>query len=214
MIGNGGGLSLIDEQIAGFRKSALKEFYDYAPWELTLNSNEIVERLLGRLGDGYDVRGDVAVHRASIVESGAILKGPLIVGSDCFVATGAYVRGGCWLEANCIIGPGAELKSSFVFAKSKLAHFNFVGDSILGNEVNLEAGSIIANCRNERANPGISFIHKGELIETGAEKFGALVGDRTKIGANAVVAPGAILAPDTIVKRLSLVDQGELASRI
>jgi carbonic anhydrase/acetyltransferase-like protein (isoleucine patch superfamily) len=52
-------------------------------------------------------------------------------------------------------------------------------------------------------------MHRGQRIETGAEKFGALVGDRTKIGCNAVIAPGAILAPDTIVKRLSLVDQGD-----
>jgi UDP-N-acetylglucosamine diphosphorylase / glucose-1-phosphate thymidylyltransferase / UDP-N-acetylgalactosamine diphosphorylase / glucosamine-1-phosphate N-acetyltransferase / galactosamine-1-phosphate N-acetyltransferase len=51
-----------------------------------------------------------------------------------FIAAGAYVRGGCWLEANCVLGPGAELKSSFVFAGTKLAHFNFVGDSILGRE--------------------------------------------------------------------------------
>jgi UDP-3-O-[3-hydroxymyristoyl] glucosamine N-acyltransferase len=52
------------------------------------------------------------------------------------------------------------------------------------------------------------FIHKGRRLDTGAEKFGALVGDRTKIGANAVIAPGAILAPATIVDRLSLIDQG------
>ena len=98
-------------------------------------------------------------------------------------------------------------KSSFVFRGSKLAHFNFVGDSILGCEVNLEAGAIIANYRNEQDNPAISFTHKGQLIDTGVIKFGALVGDRTRIGANAVIAPGAILAPATIVGRLALVDQ-------
>jgi acetyltransferase-like isoleucine patch superfamily enzyme len=53
----------------------------------------------------------------------------------------------------------------------------------------------------------ISFFHKGTRLETGVEKFGALVGDRTRIGANAVVAPGAILAPAMVVKRLSLIDQ-------
>lgn len=200
-------MRIIDEQIAGFRTSALGEFSDSAPWELTLGSIGVVERLLNRLGNGYAVSGSVAVHLSSTIEDGAIIKGPAIIGPDCFIAAGAYVRGGCWLEANCILGPGAELKSSFVFGGSKLAHFNFVGDSILGCEVNLEAGSIIANYRNERADQAISFIHRGRRIETGAEKFGALVGDRAKIGANAVIAPGAILAPATIVKRLSLIDQ-------
>lgn len=201
-------MSVINEQIAEFRTSALGEFSDRAPWELTGEAVGIVERLLSRSGQNYTVSDNVAVHNTSIVESGAIIKGPAIIGPGCYIAAGAYLRGGCWLEANCIIGPGAELKSSFVFRGSRLAHFNFVGDSILGCEVNLEAGSIIANYRNERANPTISFAHNGQMIETGAIKFGALVGNRTKIGANAVIAPGAILAPATIVSRLVLIDQG------
>ena len=201
-------MRVIDEQIAGFRASALGEFSDSAPWELTLRAAEIVERLLNRLGEGYTVSGNVAVHLTSTIEEGAIIKGSAIIGPGSFMAAGAYARGGCWLEANCILGPGAELKSSFVFGGSKLAHFNFVDDSILGREVNLEAGSIIANYRNERADQPISFLHRGKWINTSAEKFGALAGDRTKVGANAVIAPGAILAPATIVKRLSLIDQG------
>jgi bifunctional UDP-N-acetylglucosamine pyrophosphorylase / glucosamine-1-phosphate N-acetyltransferase len=207
-------MSVIDEQIAEFRTSALGAFSDRAPWELTAGAIGIVERLLSRSDQNssdqnYNVSDNVAVHRTSIVESGAIIKAPAMIGPGSFIAAGAYLRGGCWLEAKCIIGPGAELKSSFVFSGTKLAHFNFVGDSILGCEVNLEAGSIIANYRNERDNPAISFVHNGRLIETGVIKFGALVGDHTRIGANAVIAPGAILAPATIVSRLALVDQGQ-----
>ena len=200
-------MSVIAEQIAGFKTSALLEFSDRPPWELTGEAIGIVERLLSRLEQNYTVRDNVAVHRTSIVESGVIIKGPAIVGPGCYIAATAYLRGGCWLEANCILGPGAELKSSFVFRGSKLAHFNFVGDSVLGSGVNLEAGSIIANYRNERASPAISFFHGGKRLDTGVDKFGALVGDQTRIGANAVIAPGAILAPATIVKRLSLIDQ-------
>jgi NDP-sugar pyrophosphorylase family protein len=199
--------SLLTEHIAGFAASALGPFAGEAPWELTLNAPSVVGRLQDGLGDGYAVADGVATHATAIIESGAILKGPAIIGPDCFVAAGAYVRGGCWLDARCILGPGAELKSSFMFAGSKLAHFNFVGDSVLGGDVNLEAGSIIANYRNELAGPHIAFFHRGQWIETGAAKFGALVGDRTRIGANAVVAPGAVLAPATMVARLSLIDQ-------
>jgi len=200
-------MRLFDGHIAEFRASALGEFADSAPWELTLNAATVVGRLLSRLASGYTVNGAIAIHPTSTIEGGAVIKGPAIIGPHSFIAAGAYVRGGCWLEANCILGPGTELKSSFVFRGSKLAHFNFVGDSIIGSEVNLEAGSIIANYRNEWADPTIWFTYGGKSIETGAEKFGALVGDRTRIGANAVIAPGAILAPGTIVTRLSLVDQ-------
>jgi len=205
-------VEFINQNIAGFRDSALREFSGSPPWTLTSSSVEIVERLLSRLGTDYAVSGNIARHITSTIEDGAILKGPAIIGPKCFIGAGTLVRGGCWLESDCILGPGAELKSSFVFGGSKLAHFNFVGDSILGRGVNLEAGSIVANYRNEWTDPTISFVHMGKRISTGAEKFGALVGDRTRIGANAVIAPGAILAPDTIVKRLSLVDQAVLTS--
>jgi NDP-sugar pyrophosphorylase family protein len=201
------GSAVIEAHIAGFRSSALGEFSGSMPWELTFDSIGIVEQLLQGLREGYDVTGSVAIHRTSTVENGAVIKGPAIIGPDCFIAAGTYVRGGCWLEANCILGPGGELKSSFVFRGSKLAHFNFVGDSVLGSGVNLEAGSVIANYRNEWASPAISFFHEGKRLDAGVEKFGALVGDQTRIGANAVIAPGAILAPATIVKRLSLIDQ-------
>jgi len=198
---------VIEAHIAGFRSSPLGEFSGRMPWELTSGAIAVVERLLQGLREGYDVTGGVAIHRTSNVETGAVIKGPAIIGPDCFIAAGAYVRGGCWLEANCILGPGAELKSSFVFRGSKLAHFNFVGDCILGSGVNLEAGSIIANYRNEWASPAISFFHEGKRLDADVDKFGALIGDRTRIGANAVIAPGAILAPATIVKRSSLIDQ-------
>jgi bifunctional N-acetylglucosamine-1-phosphate-uridyltransferase/glucosamine-1-phosphate-acetyltransferase GlmU-like protein len=123
------------------------------------------------------------------------------------VAAGAYLRGGCWLAAGCTVGPGAELKSSFVFSESELAHFNFVGDSILGEGVNLEAGSIVCNFRNERDDKEVLVYLGGSLRRTGVQKFGALVGDRCRIGANAVIAPGALLGPGTVVARASSTDQ-------
>ena len=137
----------------------------------------------------------------------ALVKAPAIIGPRCFIGAGSLIRGGCWLEENCIIGPGCELKSSFLFAGSKLAHFNFVGDSVVGARVNLEAGSIIANFRNEFADPKILILHAGEIVETGVDKFGALIGDDCKFGANSVVAPGAIFERGTVVARLALVDQ-------
>lgn len=200
-------VSLLKDNIAGWGEAPLAEFSDRAPWELTADSSAIVERLIAGLGDDYRRSGDIAVHRTAIVESGAQLKGPLVIGANGFIANGSLIRGGCWVDEDCVIGPGAELKSSFVFRGSKLAHFNFVGDSVLGARVNLEAGSIIANYRNELADPEIAFMHDGVLIETRARKFGALVGDDVRIGANAVVAPGAILPPGTVVERLALLDQ-------
>ena len=198
----------IARYVETFAASPLAPWSHLAPWELTSQSSAVVRQLLGLLPAGeFDVSGDVAVHRGATVEAGAILKGPLILGAGCFVAAGAYLRGGNWVAENCTFGPGAELKSSFVFAGTKLAHFNFVGDSVLGADVNLEAGSIICNYRNERADKEILVRVGTTLHRTGCEKFGALVGDGSRIGANAVVAPGALLVAGSVVRRTELCDQ-------
>ena len=178
-----------------------------AAWDIAHNCEAHVERLLSRLGSGYHLDGDCAVHETATVESGAVLKGPIIIGPQCLVAAGAYLRGGVYLGPRCIIGPSCELKSSFMLDGSKLAHFNFVGDSLLGENVNVEAGAIIANYRNELDGAHIRIAYGSSVIETGVNKFGALVGDGCKIGANAVIAPGALLKPGTRVPRLGLVDQ-------
>ncbi len=94
-----------------------------------------------------------------------------------------------------------------MFSGSKIAHLNFVGDSILGSGVNVEAGAVIANYRNEQEDKNICILYEDAVLDTNVEKFGALMGDGTKVGANAVVAPGAIFPPNSKVGRLQLIDQ-------
>lgn len=180
---------------------------DRCAWQITQRAAELVGAALHSLDDGYRRDGDIAMHRTAIIENGAVLKGPAIIGPGCFLAAGAYLRGGVFLGEDCVIGPGCELKSSFMFKGSKLAHFNFVGDSILGVDVNLEAGAIIANHRNEWEEKAIRFAFGGRIVEAGVDKFGALVGDHVRIGANAVIAPGAIIGRGMKIPRLTLIDQ-------
>ncbi|MBW1249141.1 LpxA family transferase [Pseudomonas tolaasii] len=201
----------LTDYIAGFSQSTLATWAELAPWALAAQAPAIVRQLLAQLpADEYTLEGDVAVHRTATVETGALLKGPLIIGAHCFIASGSLLRGGCWLDTHCIIGPGAELKTSFVFSGSKLAHFNFVGDSVLGHGINLEAGSIVANYRNERDDKEVQVRIDGQLQRTGCDKFGALLGDQCRIGANAVLAPGAVLRPASVVGRGQLFD-GEVS---
>lgn len=196
-----------DDCARAFASSPLAAWKPLAPWELVAQAPQIVRQLMAGLPDaGHRVDNDVAVHRSATVEAGAVLKGPLVIGAGCFVAAGACLRGGCWIDAGCIVGPGAELKSSFMFRGSKLAHFNFVGDSVLGSDVNLEAGSIVCNYRNERASHEVHVRLAGRLLATGQDKFGALGGDGCRIGANAVLAPGALLMPGTVLARGQLFD--------
>ena len=178
-----------------------------APWEICGNAPAIIAAWIKPLSDDYAINDGVAVHKTATVESGVILKPPIIISENCFVAAYAYLRGGVWLDKNVILGPSSEIKSSFICAGSKAAHFNFVGDSIIGENVNIEAGAVLANYRNEWDDREIICSDGERLIRTGRHKFGSLIGDNTRIGANAVLAPGTLLAKNTIVKRLERIDQ-------
>ena len=134
----------------------------------------------------------------------------MVIGPSCFVANGSLLRGGVILDANCIVGHCGELKTSIMFTGSKIAHLNFVGDSIIGCGSNVEGGAIIANYRNESVDKEIVVRYKNNLIKTGVFKFGAILGDNSRVGANAVIAPGALLLEHSIVKRGSSVDQVNL----
>ncbi len=188
-------MTRIQDYVATCVSSPLARWAGSPPTKLTADAAAVVQHLLSGLSaSNYSINDGIAVHRTATVETGATLKPPVIIGEHGLIAAGAYVRGGCWLAEGCTVGPGVELKSSFLFAGTVLAHFNFVGDSVLGADVNVEAGAVICNYRNERP--------VGHLV-----KFGALVGDGSRIGANAVLSPGTILKPRSVVPRLALVDQ-------
>jgi NDP-sugar pyrophosphorylase family protein len=187
--------------------SVFHQHSDMQPWELTTSLPEILRSRITSLGGEYNINDGIAIHKTAIVEEGVILKAPIMIGADCFIGAHAYLRGGVYLGASVSIGPGCEIKSSIILSHSTTAHFNFIGDSIIGSNVNFEAGAVIANHYNERQDKTISIYYEGKTIPMNTKKFGALVGDHTKVGANAVLSPGTILLPKSIVKRLELIDQ-------
>jgi len=180
---------------------------DLMPWEITENLTKFLQDRIKKLDDNFDVQNGIAIHKTATIEQGVIMKAPVIIGQNCFVGANAYLRGGVYLEKSVRIGPGCEIKTSIICSDSSIAHFNFIGDSIIGRNVNFEAGSVTANHYNEREDKKISVLFKSTIIKTNNEKFGSLVGDNSKIGANAVLSPGTILEANTIVNRLELIDQ-------
>ncbi len=183
----------------------IPELRQRMPW--TLQVDDLILRKISQLDSDYTIEESVAIHKSAVVEPGVVLKAPIIIGPGCFIGSHAYLRAGVWLLGNNSVGPGCELKSAILFPRANLAHFNFIGDAVLGANVNFEAGSIVANHYNERVDKEISVLIEGQVVRTGAIKFGALVGDQCRIGANAVLSPGSILKPGEIVGRLQLVQQ-------
>jgi UDP-N-acetylglucosamine diphosphorylase / glucose-1-phosphate thymidylyltransferase / UDP-N-acetylgalactosamine diphosphorylase / glucosamine-1-phosphate N-acetyltransferase / galactosamine-1-phosphate N-acetyltransferase len=177
------------------------------PWEITDRLPEILQELIAELDDSFNISNGVAIHRSAVIEQNVVLKGPVIIGKNCFIAANAYIREGVFLADSVKIGPGCEIKQSIIFPGTAVAHFNYIGNSIVGRNVNFEAGAIAANHYNEREERSIPVLYDSQIIETGVKKFGSLIGDNSRIGANAVLSPGTILERNSIVKRLELVNQ-------
>jgi UDP-N-acetylglucosamine diphosphorylase / glucose-1-phosphate thymidylyltransferase / UDP-N-acetylgalactosamine diphosphorylase / glucosamine-1-phosphate N-acetyltransferase / galactosamine-1-phosphate N-acetyltransferase len=177
------------------------------PWDIIDNLESILLQHLQTLGSDYKIENNIAVHKTAAIEQGVVLKGAIIIAKNCFIGANAYLRGPIFLSNAVKIGPGSEIKQSIIFDRSTTAHFNYIGNSIVGQEVNFEAGSICANHYNERQDKRIVVNYRNQLIHTSIEKFGSLIGDNSKIGANAVLSPGTILEKNSIVKRLELIEQ-------
>jgi NDP-sugar pyrophosphorylase family protein len=196
----------LDKFVAGFSET-FRGQEGMSPWAITQSLSEVISGLIPDLDNDYVVRDDIAIHQSATIEHGVVIKGPAIIGENCFIGANAYLRGGVYLAPSVTIGPGCEIKTSVIFSHSIIAHFNFIGDSIIGSHVNFEAGAVIANHYNEREDKRIFVLFDSKVFTTDVEKFGALVGDSSKVGANAVLSPGTILPAKSIVKRLELIEQ-------
>jgi NDP-sugar pyrophosphorylase family protein len=135
----------------------------------------------------------ISIAKGCVIEPGAYIQGPVILGPRTVVRHGAYIRGYVVTGEECIIGHTTEVKHSIFLNRVSAAHFNYVGDSILGSDVNLGAGAKLANFRLDHA--PVTFMHQGKKVTTGLKKFGAVIGDQTQIGCNAVINPGTLVGP-------------------
>ncbi len=140
----------------------------------------------GQIDFPVQMRGEVWLETDSVIEPFVTIEGIVVIGRNVRVGSGSRLRGPLLISDGCVIGGGVELKASILLEGARVPHFNYVGDSILGREVNLGAGAKLSNYRFD----------EGE-IRGGRTKLGALIGDRCKLGCNAVTLPGAILGPGT-----------------
>lgn len=139
---------------------------------------------------------EIQIGSGSVIEPGALLKGPCIIGNRTEVRQGAYIRGNVIIGDKCVVGHTTEMKSSVMLGESKAGHFAYIGDSILG-KVNLGAGTKLANLKIVESQVILDI--EGKKYETGLRKFGALLADGVETGCNSVTAPGTILSRDVLL---------------
>ncbi len=174
------------------------------PWDM-LDANALLLASVESKNEGVvekDVHssGPVIIGKESVVKSGTCIEGPCIIGSNCRIGPHAYIRGATAVGNNCHIGHCTELKNSIIMQGTKIPHFNYIGDSIIGSGCNFGAGTKIANLRHDHAT-----IRVGGR-DSRKKKFGAIIGDGVQFGINcsvnvgAVIGTGAKFAPSSYVE--------------
>ena len=125
------------------------------------------------------------------------MKGPAWIGENCQIRSGCYVRENVIVGNGVVMGNSCEFKNSILFDEVQVPHFNYVGDSIIGHHAHLGAGVILSNVKLDHGE--IAVITPDGHISTGLRKFGAIVGDHSEIGCNAVINPGSVIGRDCMI---------------
>jgi bifunctional N-acetylglucosamine-1-phosphate-uridyltransferase/glucosamine-1-phosphate-acetyltransferase GlmU-like protein len=133
----------------------------------------------------------ISIGRGVFVEAGALIKSPAIIDDCSEIRQGAYLRGYCLVGQRCVVGHVTEVKHSIFLNDAKAGHFAYLGDSILGNGVNLGAGTKLANLRFTGGEVPVRT--PAGTMATGLRKLGAIMADQVQTGCNSVTNPGTLL---------------------
>jgi NDP-sugar pyrophosphorylase family protein len=146
---------------------------------------------------GVHIEGRVWLHPSVKLPAHATIIGPAYIGAKTEIRPGAFIRGNVIVGEGCVLGNSSEFKNALLMDKVQVPHFNYVGDSILGNGSHLGAGVICSNLRLDQGQV-IVRLPTGP-VPTGLRKFGAVLGDKAEVGCNAVLNPGTLLGPRALV---------------
>ncbi len=176
------------------------------PWEIIPKIKDIIIDLGEKLDlEKYEKKGEnIWIAKTAQIAPTVVIEGPAIIDENAEIRQFAYIRENVIVGKNAVVGHSVEIKNSILFNETQVAHFNYVGDSILGYKVHLGAGSIISNLKGNKDEIYIK-LDNGEKIETKLKKLGAMLGDYVEIGSNVVLNPGAIIGKKTNVYPLNSV---------
>ncbi|MFX1511627.1 MAG: bifunctional sugar-1-phosphate nucleotidylyltransferase/acetyltransferase [Promethearchaeota archaeon] len=171
------------------------------PWDL-LDANSLLmmeqtPRVRGIVETGAIMKGPVIVGENSVIKSGTYVEGPVIIGSNCTIGPNCYIRASTYLEGDNHIGNGVEIKNSIIMQGTSIGHLSYVGDSILGRKCNFGAGTKVANLRFDEQPVKVKINEK--VVSSGKRKLGVFLGDNVKTGINASLMPGIKAGPNSII---------------
>lgn len=184
--------------------AAFRRFFaaDAAPWDWVGQIGPALEaHEFGpdepRVLPGVHLEGAVHLGPGVALPSHATIIGPAWIGAGTQIRPGAFIRGNVITGEGCVLGNSSEFKNCLLMDGVQAAHFNYVGDSVLGNRAHLGAGAICSNLRLDQKHVLVHLLTGS--VDTGLKKFGAIIGDGAEVGCNAVLNPGTLLGPRSLV---------------
>jgi UDP-N-acetylglucosamine diphosphorylase/glucosamine-1-phosphate N-acetyltransferase len=142
------------------------------------------------------IEGKVIIGDNVRVLENVVIRGPVYIGPNSIIGNNALVRDHSHIGADCVIGYCTEVKSSYI-GNGCWFHSSYIGDSVIGNDCSFGAGTVLANFRFDEQN--ISVRVGDEVVDSGRDKLGAIVGDNCKTGINSSIMPGTRIGPNSIV---------------
>jgi NDP-sugar pyrophosphorylase family protein len=173
------------------------------PWEVLPKIKEYILSLVNGGIEGYKaLKEGVLIGENVKISPLSVIEPPAIIGEGTEIRPGAYLRGNVIIGKKCVIGNSTEIKNSILFDHVDAPHYNYIGDSILGNGAHMGAGVIASNLKSDKSNVTV----RGQRsYETGLRKMGAILGDGAEIGCGTVLNPGTVIGKNTSVYPLSSV---------
>lgn len=138
--------------------------------------------------------GPIVLDRGARIEPHTLCRGPLYVGRGSVILGGA-VGGGTSIGPGCRIR--GEVEQTIVQGWANKSHDGFVGHSVIGEWVNLGAGTITSDLKNTYGSVRVR--GPGGRIDTGLLKLGALLGDHVRTGIGSLLTTGARIGPGSHV---------------
>ena len=171
------------------------------PWDMLPKIKEFILNLIEIGIAGYtEIEKGVLIGQNVKIAKTATIEAPCIIGSGTEIRPGAYIRGSVITGENCVIGNSSELKNCILLDKVQVPHYNYIGDSVLGNHAHMGAGSICSNLKSD-GKPVV--IHGDTEYQTGLRTIGGILADGADVGCGCVLNPGTVIGKHTSVYPLT-----------
>lgn len=191
------------KELFNCKTSYLLELFEKSefPWEMLTQIKSYAENLISEGLDGYTYfSDDVLIGKNVKIYPTAVIEGPAVIGSGTQIRPGAFIRGSVITGENCVIGNSTELKNCILLNNVQVPHYNYVGDSILGNNSHMGAGAICSNLKSDKK-PVV--IRADKNYETNLRKIGGILGDGADVGCGCVLNPGTVIGKESSVYPLT-----------